>query len=231
MKKSIKKLFRYFGIRISKFENTTVYLEPFIIKYAKQDKDFFFVQIGANDGIRYDPIYKIVNELGIKGLVVEPVQEYYEDLVSNYSKNKNVITENSAIYSNNEEIFIYRVKSNSDLPDWVNGIASLDKDHHLKSNTPSENIVEEKVKGITFDTLFKKHNVKKIDFLQVDAEGYDYDLIKMFPFDRFRPKLIHFEHSLRTKNMTYEQYDEINSYLIRMGYKTIMNENDTICFL
>ena len=224
-------MFRYFGVRISKFENTTIYLEPFIIKYAKQDKEFFFLQIGANDGIRYDPIFNTVNELGIKGIVVEPVKEYYEDLVRNYSKNKNVIAENVAIYSEDEEISIYKVRSNSGLPDWANGIASLDKRHHLKSNTPSENIVEERVKGIRFDTLFKKHKVEKIDFLQVDAEGYDYDLIKMFPFDRFRPKLIHFEHSLRTKNMTYEQYDEITSHLIRMGYKTIMNENDTICFL
>ena len=231
MKRIIKDIFRIFGYHITKFGNTEIMLESFITRYKKYDDKFFFVQIGANNGVRYDPIYRIVNELNLEGLVIEPIEEYYNELVKNYSNNKKVKTVNNAIYSENKELIIYKVKKDVYLPDWVNGIASLNPNHHKKTNIPIDSIVEEKVKGITFDTLIQDHRLTRIDFLQIDTEGYDYNLLKMFPFDKFKPKLINFEHSLNNGIMSYEQYDEIHSMLIKMGYRTIMNINDTICYL
>ena len=230
MKKKIEEIFRYFGINITRLGNTEVLLESFIAKYKKNDDKFFFIQVGANNGIRYDPIYRIVNELSIEGLVIEPIEEYYEELVENYSKNSEVTPVNVAIYSENRSLTIHRVIRNNDLPDWANGIASLDPNHHKKTKISKSNMIEETVQGITFEVLFDDYDIDRVDFLQIDTEGYDYDILKLFPFDKFRPKLIHFEHSLENGNMSYDQYDEIHSMLIRMGYRTIMNINDTICY-
>ena len=36
--------------------------------------------------------------------------------------------------------------------------------------------------------------MNKLDLLQIDAEGYDFELLKIFPFSRVIPKIIHFEH-------------------------------------
>lgn len=231
MKILLKNIARKFGYQISKLGNVEILLESFIFKYAQEDSDFFFVQIGANNGIRYDPIYSTVNELKLKGIVIEPIKEYYEELVKNYQHLPSVKTANVAIYAENKELTFYKVKKNNDLPDWVNGIASLDEHHHIKANTPSEYIEREQVVGIDFDTLIKGYSIDRIDFLQIDTEGYDYHLLKMFPFDKFKPKLIHFEHSLHHQVMSFEQYNEINAYLISLGYKTIMTHTDTICYL
>lgn len=230
MKKKVKELFRYFGINITKLGNTEILLESFIAKYKKNDNNFFFIQVGANNGIRYDPIFKVVNELNIEGVVIEPIKEYYDELVENYSKHSGVTPVNVAIYSDNTKLTIHRVKKDNDLPDWANGIASLDPNHHKKTKIPKSNMIEEIVKGITFEVLLNNYNINRVDFLQIDTEGYDYDILKLFPFDKFKPKLIHFEHSLENGNMSFEQYDEIHSMLIRMGYRTIMNINDTICY-
>lgn len=231
MKKIIKNLLRKFGFQLTRVGNTEVLLESFVRRYYQRDSSFFFIQIGANNGVRYDPIYQIVNELKIDGVVIEPVQDYYDELVKNYQHLKNITPANIAIYSKNTDLTMYRVKKNSKLPDWVNGIASLNYEHHKKSQTSSEYIVEETVRGVTFDTFITEYDIKKIDFLQIDVEGYDYEILNLFPFDRFMPKLIHFEHALSLQNMTYDQYDELHSKLIRMGYRTIMNMNDTICYL
>lgn len=230
MKKKIKELFRYFGINITKIGNTEVLLESFITKNKKKDNNFFFIQVGANNGVRYDPIFRVVNEMNIEGIVIEPIKEYYDELIKNYSKNSGVIPVNVAIYSENTNLAIYRVSKNSDLPDWANGIASLDPNHHKKTKIPEVNMIKETVQGITFEVLIKDYNINRVDFLQIDTEGYDYNILKLFPFDKFKPKLIHFEHSLENGNMSFEQYDEIHSMLIRMGYRTIMNINDTICY-
>lgn len=231
MKVLIKNIFRKLGYHVTKVGNTEVLLESFITRFKRSDPDFYFMQVGANNGVRYDPIYKIVNELELSGIVIEPVKEYYDELVKNYSKHSKVIPVNLAIFSENKELTIYKVRKNSKLPDWANGIASLDPNHHSKTNIPASDIVEEKVQAVTFEKLITDYKIKKIDFLQVDTEGYDYNIIKLFPFDRYKPKLIHFEHSLSTGNMSYDQYDEIHSLLIRMGYRTVMNINDTICYL
>lgn len=224
VKKIIRAIFRGLGYEITKLGEVDL-LESLI--YKKNHKDFFFIQIGANNGRRFDPIYNVVQSLNLKGLVIEPVKDYYNELVENY-KNSKVIPINRAIYEGNGKISIFRVKQDADLPEWSKGIASLDPEHHKKSNTDKENIVEEVVEAITFEKLFKDYDVKNIDFLQIDTEGYDYNLLKLFPFEKFQPSIIHFEHGLPNKIMNIEQISEITSLLLSFGYKTIMKEYDCI---
>lgn len=141
-KNFVKYIFRCLGLEISRIGSNEKSLESLIIRYSSKDDEFFFIQIGANDGVRYDPIYNIVNKLNIKGLVIEPINDYYVELVRNYSGNKNIKTVNKAIYSEDKVITMFRVRSQQNLPDWSNGIASLDPNHYKRSNTPEESIVE-----------------------------------------------------------------------------------------
>lgn len=224
IKQKIRNVIRDMGYELTKLGEVDL-LESLI--YKKNYKDFFFIQIGANNGKRFDPIFNAVNRLNLRGLAIEPVEEYYNELVVNYKKSK-VIPVNRAIYEENKKISIFRVKQNTDLPEWSKGIASLNPKHHQKSNTDEENIVEEVVEAITFEKLFEDYNVKNIDLLQIDTEGYDYNLLKLFPFEKFQPSIIHFEHGLPDKIMTIEQVLEITSLLLSFGYKTIMKEYDCI---
>ena len=59
-------------------------LDKIMIDYNKKHKDFFFVQIGANDGFKADPIYLYVRKYGWKGILVEPVSYIFEKLKENY---------------------------------------------------------------------------------------------------------------------------------------------------
>ena len=96
IKNKIKNIARRFGYEISKVGDIDM-LESMI--YKEYHKDFFFIQIGANNGKRFDPIYNIVKTLKLKGLALEPIKEYYDELVENY-KNSNVMPVNKAIYKN-----------------------------------------------------------------------------------------------------------------------------------
>lgn len=140
----------------------------------------------------------------------------------------NVLPVNKAIYEENKAITIYRAKHDADVQEWAKGIASLNSEHYKKSNTEKENMIEEVVDAITFEKLFKDFRVSNIDLLQIDTEGYDYNLLKLFPFDSFQPSIIHFEHGLPNKIMSIEQISEITSMLLSFGYKTIMKEYDCI---
>lgn len=72
--------------------------------------------------------------------------------------------------------------------------------------------------------------LQTLTILQIDTEGYDYNLLKLFPFDKFQPSIIHFEHGLPNKIMSIEEMSEINSMLFGYGYKAIMKEYDCIAY-
>ena len=84
-------------------------------------------------------------------------------------------------------------------------------------------VTTEMVQCVTFDTLLNRHQVKRIDLLQIDVEGYDYELLKLFDFERIRPRLIRYEHS----HLKLSDRSSCKRYLKQNGYMILEMEYDT----
>ena len=69
------------------------------------------IQIGANDGSRFDELNIFIKKYKIKSVLVEPINEYFEDLKRNYKNFENVYLENSAITVGAKEKEIYVVNN------------------------------------------------------------------------------------------------------------------------
>lgn len=200
----------------------------------KKQQNLTFLQIGANDGVRYDPIYKFVTQHHhhIKGVVLEPVKDYYLELQKNYKNYKNIKTINKAIHHSLQETTIYRLdKSKEKLaPDFAKGIASFDPLHHKKTNVNSDFIKAEIVKCVNLATVIKENNIEKLDVLVIDTEGYDYQIIKSIDFNYIQPKLIHFEHGLKLQTMSDNQFKEIQDILQQNKYQLFVNTSDATAY-
>jgi hypothetical protein len=85
-------------------------------------------------------------------------------------------------------------------------------------------IEERAVRCVSFDTLLEEAGTNKIDLLQIDAEGYDYTIIKMIDFSRLKPAIIAYEHG----HMNKAQEDEIVTLLLGQGYRMTRGNMDTI---
>lgn len=193
--------------------------------------DFFFLQIGGNDGVTHDPLNKIIQTRRLRGIIVEPIGSYFRELSAKYVGNNRITLANVAIYHENTKITMYRVNPEiPDLPEWTKGIASLDLNHHKKSNTPSNHIIAEEVIAITLETLIQNYAISNVDLLQIDTEGFDYAILKMWNFSILKPKIISFEHGLSDKIMTNDQFLELMSIFIEHGYKVVMKEYDCIAY-
>jgi FkbM family methyltransferase len=90
---------------------------------------FFFVNIGANDGVVADPIYPFIAKYGWRGIAVEPVPYVFEQLRQNYA-GFDVILENAAV-SNQQESFWYIAEGSGTVDYIAQGMGSLDKDRLL----------------------------------------------------------------------------------------------------
>jgi FkbM family methyltransferase len=199
--------------------------------YKNLHKDFFFVQIGANDGVSYDPIYNLVTSEKVSGIVIEPIHDIFKKLKDNYNNHPQIKPLNLAIHRDKKEMKLYRVNpTNKEYPEWTKGTPSFFKSHHKLSNILEEDIIEESVKCISFNELIEQFNIKKIDLLQIDTEGYDSEIIKMIDFEILNPSIISFEHGMKQGIMSLQQFEECQKILLNNNYEMVILENDAIAY-
>jgi FkbM family methyltransferase len=168
--------------------------------------DVFFVEIGANDGVSFDPLHTYILRNRWRGLLVEPLPDFFLQLKETYKQCNGLIFENIAVAEKAGYRDMHRISpdvlSNGTLPTWTKGIASFFNDRNALggSRIPAStfeqirpHIAVEKVLCDTLDNLFAKHAITKVDVLQIDVEGYDYQVLKQVDFSRFRPSIIRIE--------------------------------------
>ncbi len=199
-----------------------------------RQQQLFIVQIGANDGVMADPINRFVtaNRERVRGIVVEPVEDYFEELKQAYKDCAGITPVNVAIHNTEKEMTIYRVDPAADgLAEWTKGIASFNKDHHRLSGTPVDVMIAEQVPCISLDELIRLYDVTSIDLLQIDCEGYDSEIILGMDLVRIRPSIIHFEHGLMHKIMSEQVFSSVTRRLEENGYEIEIGSYDAIASL
>lgn len=248
MKNLIRQTVQSFGFDIIKKNHHTetsfqLILESFIRTKKYLNEDFFLVQIGANDGVTNDPIQKFLIKNNCNALLVEPLPDVFEKLKNNYNR-KDINFVNAAIFEKDTLVPIYRIspkyeeKFKSLYKPNANpsGITSLNPDYvknfliklapkYFKNHNIDEWIEKILVPGITFDTLVNKYKIAKIDVLQIDTEGYDFEVLKMaFASKIDDPLVINFEYKCLNNK---EIYTVIN-LLLEKDY-CIMKHGGEIC--
>ena len=226
-------LFQKVGYRISRIDALYCF-EPLLYHCLGKNKYIFLIQIGANDGKMSDPIHRFItrNHDKLRGILIEPMKDAFEQLSFNYRKYPNFTAINVAIHNSEKEMTLYRVdpKKIKKLPEWAKGIASFNKDHHKLSNTPADCIIPEKVQCISFDELLKRHQITRIDLLQMDTEGYDSEIILNINFDIIKPSIIRFEHGLQHRIMSKETFLRVVDVLHKNGYEVVIEKYNATAY-
>jgi len=187
--------------------------------------NFDLIVIGACHGFWLE---NDVKKCSNKVLLIEPVKYNFDQLKNRFKNYKNIIFENIAIGDKNESIdFFYVLESSIDKlkKHWASGIGSFSKEHILKHRTKRFQITEEdikciKIKAITFNQLIEKYKIEYINKLIIDAEGFDYNIIKSIDLKKIFIKEIIFEK--KHLNATFQigsKLDEIKILLAKANYE------------
>lgn len=127
-------------------------------------------------------------------------------------------------------------------------IAISDKEEHLQYfmfsssfyNTFSSEAVEETKKVSEFigvqklrtqklSDIFGNYNVKEIDFMSVDVEGYDLQVLKSNNWNKYRPKIIITEYY--AKELNNIKNDEIYKLMDANGYIYFCNTPTNVFYI
>lgn len=208
---------------------------PLVLKlYLDEEGPGTLVQIGANDGVRGDPVREVILRHHVPALLVEPLPDLYENLRANYASEPQVRFANVAIGEEPGEAVMYRLpKDNPSVPDWAQGLASFDKHVLLRhrqlsglNNLDLVRLLETvRVPVVTMtELLAANRGLPPVLALQVDTEGYDLKVIRSALRGGLRPRVINYEH----KHLSYADQEACRELLAREGYVFNSTRHDTL---
>ena len=180
-----------------------LFQDMFVLWYLDFKRDGYFVEFGATDGIEISNTYLLEKDYGWNGIVAEPAKVWHEKLSNN---RKCHIDTNCVWHSSNQFITFDEAQhpERSMIQSFVN-----EDDHILRGNSTLY-----QVPCISLNDLLTKYNAPvDIDFISLDTEGSELDILKAFDFDKYKVKFIACEHNDETEVKGYRQpiYDLLSS--------------------
>ncbi len=175
-----------------------------------------FLEFGATDGFEMSNTYMLENELSWKGALSEPSPQWHKSLKEN-RKNSKIITK--CIWKNSGEkldFFMSETGMYSTLNDFI--------DYDIKTMSGNNDLRKKNGKLIIVDTISLNDVVKEYfnnicpSYISIDTEGSEYEILKTFNLNYYRPKLFTIEHNY-TENET-----KIDDFLITHNYVRIFRK-------
>lgn len=178
-----------------------------VLKLYSNKSSGTFIEIGASDGKNLSNTY-LLEQLGWKGVCVEPIPEKFELL----QKNRTAINFNKAAYNVSGKQIEFTVAESS----LLSGITHEFDAHKPQKDTSRQILVE----TITLNDLIHQSGLPSfIDYLSLDTEGSEYEILKVFDFSKYTFGTIHVEH-----NNIKPKRQNIRSLLMSHGYN-FLQEN------
>ena len=195
----------------------------FIQNYFKNKSKGFYIDVGC-----YHPLdgnnTNLLHKKGWNGINLDI--NFYSIELFNFLRKKDVNI-HSGISKKKDELTMYYRKEINMLNTLDEKIAKI----HFRNGFKKRNV---QVNTLNFfiSRYFKK--LKKIDFLNIDVEGVELNVLKSLNFKQYKPQLIcveiHNSKNMYDTNYDYLKSNDIYKYLINKKYKIIWKKKYSFIF-
>ena len=176
---------------------------------GNKKKNGFYVDIGANDPIRFNNTYRFYKK-GWRGINVEPNINIIKKLNKIRPRDTNI---NYGLSGSRGKLFFY-----SFYTDTLSTFSKKEAEEYVKKGFDLESI--KKIDTVTMKELFIKYKINKIDILSIDTEGYDLIILKSNDWEKFRPKVLCVESAIFGDDSSNNGI-EIRKYVTGNGYRLV----------
>jgi FkbM family methyltransferase len=176
-----------------------------VLNFYKNKTDGFFIEIGASDGIDLSNTYLLEKKYNWKGICIEPVPEKFKLLCNNRPGS---FCCDMAVYKESNKEVIFDIANNDTL---FSGISEEIDCHKNSVNANKTQII---VKTISFNDLLEKYNAPLfVEYLSLDTEGSELEILKSVDLQKYIFGIIDVEH-----NFVEPRRTQIKELLISNGY-------------
>jgi FkbM family methyltransferase len=193
-------------------------LDQKIEKYLNY-KDGFFVELGANDGISQSNTFYFERHKNWRGLLIEPYPANYLKCLKSRSKDNHIFC-NACVSFDYKDRFVELIFSN-----LMTSSLGLETDikntiPHVYLDKKNENKFKFAAVATTLNNLLLQSKApQKIDFLSLDVEGAEIEVLKGIDHSTFRFRFMLIES---------RDINKLQNYLKLLGYELIekLTEHD-----
>ena len=183
----------------SKSENSQ---DIMVLDQLNFKKNGFFVEFGAGNGEKFSNTFLLEKNFNWKGILAEPCKSFHKEI---FSKRNCAIDQ--------------RAVSNK-TGDKVNFVEFENKHFSKINNKSLKNKINYSVLTVSLMDLLNKYNCpNEFDYLSIDTEGNEFEILKNLDFTIYKPLIISIEHNHDKKNKK-----SIFDLLNKLGYIRIFQE-------
>jgi FkbM family methyltransferase len=191
--------------------------EEIILNYF-QNRKGHFLDLGANDGITLSNTHQLALN-GWSGVCVEPSPKAFNKLKELYKNNSLIECLEVAISNVKGKMILHESDEHLGKGD-VSLVSTL-----IFSETErwkgTQNFTEIEVNTITIKDLIETVTNNNFDFISIDCEGVDYEILETIDLNKVNCKLI----CIETNSKEVEKYI---SYISKFGFKVIYTNAENL---
>jgi FkbM family methyltransferase len=166
-----------------------------------------FVDIGANDGVTINNTVYLERKFGWKGIAVEPIPKVFEQL----SKNRKCHLVQGCVAPERRTAKLLEVTGSNMLSTLEMYNTGLTARRIRKSaKRLGGDLKETAVECYRLDSLAEQFGIRQIDFLSLDTEGGELDILQSIDFEKLPVSVISVENNYFS--------DAIKTYLEESGF-------------
>jgi FkbM family methyltransferase len=175
----------------------------FVLSELAFKRNGYFVEFGATNGVDLSNTYLMEKEFGWTGILAEPARCWHVDL----KNNRNARIEMQCVWKDSNSVLNF---NEVNAAEYSTIDTYSDSDLHKKTR---ENGTFYNVKTISLNDLLKKHEApESIDYLSIDTEGSEFEILSNFEFQKYHIKVITCEHNFTPMR------EKIHALLYGHGY-------------
>lgn len=169
----------------------------------------YFIEIGATDGAYLSNTLLLEKEFDWSGVLAEPARYWHDALY----KTRKAAIDTRCVHTESGKTLVFSEVAADQALSTITDYA--ESDFHAATRNDSSQYPVETV-SLT-DLLIANDAPREIDFLSIDTEGSEFDILNAFDFDSYRFGLICCEHNFAP------QRDAILALLKDHGYLRVLN--------
>jgi FkbM family methyltransferase len=175
----------------------------FALSELEFKRNGYFVDFGATNGVDLSNTYLLEKEFGWTGILAEPAKCWHDAL----RKSRSAHVETSCVWRDSGSVVSFNEAYFSELS-TIKAFNASDSLREIRKDGKTYD-----VKTISLNDLLTKYNApRQIDYLSIDTEGSEFEILSTFDFDKYRVQVITCEHNFAPIR------EKIFSLLTRNGY-------------
>ena len=192
--------------RLSRISVSQLDQDLWALERTDYKRNGFFVEFGATNGVLLSNTFLLEKEFEWKGICAEPNPRFYKELTENRACT--VSDDCIGMTTGRKVEFIF-----ADVYGGMKKHKDSDK-HGTKRDAYEASGKTSILSTISLNDFLLKYNApRKIDYMSIDTEGSEYEILKTFPFNDWEIKLFTIEHNF-TKSR-----EKIRTLLESHGYQ------------